>query len=195
MAIKALKKQILREILFRGRRTDNMIYRRTIRPAAVRGGTKKIYVDITYDSEKEHLSIAGWMRGNHGQEIKEYLSEEYVYPLKGFSIKDIKAIRSIWERWHLNDFHAGTPKQEKFIRQWKKTHSYGYQSACEALEEANLLYDNGYKYGTSWLKEKVPLLVLKYLFSLPSIEGVSWCELSGEIVPVDEDYFTRIILN
>ena len=172
-----------------------MIYKRTICPAALRKGTKKVYVDITYDSEKECLSIAGWMSGSCGQGIKEYLSEEYVRPLEGFSIKDIKAIRSIWERWHLNNFRAGTPKQEEFIRQWKHTHIYDYLHACKALEEANLLYDNGYKYGTSWLKEKVPLSVLKYLFSLPSIEGVSWYELSREFIPIDEDYFSRIILN
>ena len=171
-----------------------MTYRRTICPAAVRGDTKKIYVYITYESEKERLSIWGKIRGSYGQ-IKEYLSEEYVYPLVGFSSKDIKAIRGVWDRWHLNDCRGGTPKQEKFIRQWEKTHSYSYQLACEALEEANLLYDNGYKYGTSWLKEKVPLSVLKYLFSLPSIEGVSWYELSREFIPIDEDYFTRIILN
>lgn len=181
-------------ILSNGMQVNNMIYRRTICPAALHGSTKKVYVYITYDSDKERLFISGKVRGRHDQ-IVDHLSKEYVYPLEEFSDKDIEAIRGLWKRWNLNDCKAGTPRQEELIRQWEKTHTYSYQFACEALKEANLLYDNGHKYGTQWLKEKVPLSVLKYLFSLPSIEGVSWCELSRDIIPIDEDYFERIILN
>ena len=35
------------------------------------------------------------------------------------------------------------------------------------LEEADLLIDNGYQYGTAWLREEVPDHVLEWLFSLP----------------------------
>jgi hypothetical protein len=77
----------------------------------------------------------------------------------------------IWERWHLNDMKAGTPKQEAFIREWKKENRYDYTKACDALAKAGLLYvEHGYKYGSAWLTEEVPQNVIDWLFNLPNTE-------------------------
>ena len=67
-----------------------------------------------------------------------------------------KKIMYFWRRYHLNDMHAGTPCQENLVKEYTKTHRYDYTEVCKFLEENNLLYDNGYKYGTSWLKEEIP---------------------------------------
>lgn len=86
---------------------------------------------------------------------------------------------------------AGTPRQEDFIREWKLTHKYDYTKACDALAEAGLLYDNGYKYGSSWLKEELPEEIIKYLFTLPAISGASWLDI--EPIAVDEADFLNIL--
>lgn len=62
----------------------------------------------------------------------------------------------LWRRWHCNDLHAGTPCQENLVKEYTKTHRYDYTDVCKFLEENNLLYDNGYKYGSAWLKEEIP---------------------------------------
>jgi len=63
---------------------------------------------------------------------------------------------------------AGTPKQEELVRKWRLTaEDKGYTAACKMLEENDLLIDDGYRYGTAWLKEEVPLDVLEWLFTLP----------------------------
>ena len=61
----------------------------------------------------------------------------------------------LWRRWHCNDLHAGTPRQEKLVKEYTKTHKYDYTEVCKFLEENNLLYDNDYKYGSAWLKESI----------------------------------------
>lgn len=165
-------------------------YKRRICPAfeiGKLGGCRKFYIDITLEDGR--LSMCGiW----HSQgQIADDLTNEALIPAEGFEYSDVLKVQSIWNRWHLNDLRAGTPKQEEFIREWKLSHRYDYAKACEALEEAGLLYDNGYKYGSSWLKEELPTEVIKYLFSLPAVSGVSWLDM--ESVAVDEAEFFNIL--
>ena len=70
----------------------------------------------------------------------------------------VKRIVEIWNRWHLNDMKAGTPKQEACIREMPtpKTGQAIYDLTCEYLESKGLLVDNGYKYGSEWLFEEIP---------------------------------------
>lgn len=165
-------------------------YQRRICPAfeiGKRGGCCRFYIDITLEDGR--LSMCGTWHG-HGQNADD-LTNEALIPAEGFEYSDVLKVQSIWNRWHLNDLRAGTPKQEEFIREWKLSHRYDYTKACEALEEAGLLYDNGYKYGSSWLKEELPTEVIKYLFSLPVVSGVSWLDM--ESVAVDEAEFFNIL--
>lgn len=57
-----------------------------------------------------------------------------------------------WKKWHLNDMHAGTEKQELALKDFERD----YKAQRKYLESIGLLYDNGYEYGTKWLKRHIP---------------------------------------
>ena len=84
------------------------------------------------------------------------LDELAQYP----SIKNnpkFKQIYEWWKKWHLNDMHAGTEKQEQALEDAGLTGwANEYSKCCDYLESIGLLYDNGYKFGTSWLKREIP---------------------------------------
>lgn len=165
-------------------------YQRKICPAfeiGKYGGCSRFYINITLENGR--LSMCGRWH-SYGQNADD-LTDESLVPTEGFEYSDILKIQSIWNRWHLNDMRAGTPKQEEFIREWKLSHKYDYTEACKALAEVRLLYDNGYKYGSSWIKEDVPIEVIKYLFSLPALSGDSWLDI--EASKVDEAEFFNIL--
>lgn len=71
---------------------------------------------------------------------------------------------NIWERWHLNDLHAGLKVQEDFIKDNLK--EYDYTRACRLLKDANLYEINGYKYGHGWLVEELPSEVVEFIKGL-----------------------------
>jgi hypothetical protein len=87
---------------------------------------------------------------------------------------DLAKLKVIWKRWHLNDMHAGTPRQMQALRTHeaeitdmiRESHDY-YQAAQEVLTQLNLLVDDGYEYGSAWLSEEVPTEVLQFLHDLP----------------------------
>lgn len=87
-------------------------------------------------------------------------------------------VLDLWEKYHLNDMHAGTPTQERLLKEAVASgelKAYGannYDETCAYLESKGMLYDAGhmviktdkdgqeytvpYKYGTGWLKEEIP---------------------------------------
>jgi len=134
-------------------------FERVIRPVT----STKVF--IHYDADKGRLSITG--KGRHGVgQVYEYLVTDT--PAPGFTKLDCCILKIAWERWHLNDMRAGTPRQEEAVRNWRRDNpNKGYNEACEMLSELGILVDDGYRYGTSWLKEEVPMDVLEWLFSLP----------------------------
>lgn len=79
----------------------------------------------------------------------------------------------VWKRWHLNDMRAGSPAQEQFLRDHPVVAVYPedhYTKASAALAAAGLNPDNGYKYGSAWLREEVPADVLQFLADLPATD-------------------------
>lgn len=57
----------------------------------------------------------------------------------------------------MNDMHPGTEKQESALEQAGLTRwANEYDKCCKYLESIGLLYDNGYKFGTKWLKRDIP---------------------------------------
>ncbi len=82
---------------------------------------------------------------------------------------DLKKLQAIWKKWHLNDMKAGTPAQtavmKKFFRDEKRLDK-GYTAQLEYLREHDLETDNGYKYGTAWLRVEVPTEVVEWLRDL-----------------------------
>ena len=89
--------------------------------------------------------------------------------------KDVQEIHSLWKKYHLNDMHAGTEKQEEALEKykgerkaianemnkdkkydWQKVDENDYYVTRKLLENHNLLKDDGYEYGTGWLKREIP---------------------------------------
>ena len=94
------------------------------------------------------------------------------------------AIYQWWKQYHLNGMHAGTPEQEKAIREWESTRNnrHDYLAVCEMLKEKGLyevlftgktvgrMYNNEpYKYGCGWVVEQIPgadLIRIEHLLSV-----------------------------
>lgn len=88
----------------------------------------------------------------------------------------------LWQRYHLNGMHAGTPEQEKDIDDWKAAgNRYEYTAVCDMLKSCGLYevnytglsvgrrYNNEpYKYGHGWLVQELPgevLLKVEHMLS------------------------------
>ena len=156
---------------------------RVIRP--LRG----LRVEIRYTSNGR-LSFCGSGYYGSGQ-----CSEALIkgYPADGYTRKDCFRLKQAWDRWHLNDMRAGTQKQEELVREWKKKFSpeVSYENTCKMLEDTGFLFDNGYKYGSKWLKEEVPNDVLEWLFSLPG-EGATFDDIRP--IEIGDDEFLKILI-
>jgi hypothetical protein len=94
------------------------------------------------------------------------------------SLKDdqtFAVIYDLWKKYHLNDLHAGTPKQEAAIRDAIADGTlpkYDYTQAVSYLKSIGLYRDESYQYndydkpyqsngeayayGTGWLYEAIP---------------------------------------
>lgn len=127
-------------------------------------GRKINAVDIKWELKDGRFSMTGaiW-NGSHtdwqsgGQNLEE-IAELFPNNAK------VQRMVAIWRRWHLNDMKAGTPAQEAIIEAHKDEFpgypASHYTWACELLKANDLYEDNGYKYGSAWLKEKIPADVL-----------------------------------
>lgn len=119
----------------------------------------------------------GNCKGSCGQIVmSDWKVEEYG---TGWDHDRVAEFREVWNRWHLNDIRAGTPKQEEYIR--KNITKYEYGAVCRSLKDAGILEDNGYKYGSSWLKEEVPEDVIEWLMALPDSPTIpTWLRMPNE---------------
>ena len=127
--------------------------------------TVEMELRIDTDNNRECLSICGdiwnprhtdiYCGGQCLDTIKEYIKSDLFDELYRF-----------WKLYHLNDLHAGTPRQEKAIKEWEENNKYEYTKACEYLKSINLYEDNGYKYGHGWLYEPIPENDLKRIHEL-----------------------------
>lgn len=106
-------------------------------------------------------SIGGHCKGSCGQIVDEV---ERGCPQLGFESGVLERFCAIWREWHLNDMRAGNASQRAFLRGRRYK---DYSEACELLAEVGLLVESGYRYGTAWLREEVPLEVVEFLRSLP----------------------------
>ena len=170
------------------------VYKRKICPAYETGqsGSQRFYIDIEFTTDGR-LSLCGNWHG-FGQNYND-LFDDSLKPMPDFTQKDIIKIYSIWKRWHLNDMRAGTPRQERIIRRWEKMHKYDYTEACKVLENHGLLYDDGYKYGSAWLFEEVPEMIIKWLFCLPKcgdFQSFDWDDVKVLFAKFTENELEKI---
>lgn len=92
-------------------------------------------------------------------------------------------IYSMWQKYHLNGMHAGTPDQEKAVKEWvEQGNKFDYTAACNMLKELGIYevnftgatvgryYDNEtYKYGHGLVVQEIPgndLLKIEHLLSV-----------------------------
>jgi len=135
-----------------------------------------IFITIKYEYGK--LSISGNSRYTSGQLYLSLRPENIYFPTR--PISEIEKLWNIWNIWHLNNIQAGTRKQEKYLRAKIKKlkrvtdtsineivrragYNNYYDFALDLLDKAGLKSDNGYVYGSQWLKVNVPDSVLKWL--------------------------------
>jgi hypothetical protein len=137
-------------------------------------GVGQVYCKIEYKEGKLSISgvespnVYGNCRGGCGQ-----INPVKVDTLaKGWTYGKLARFNSIWAEWHLNDMKAGTPKQTEAL----KGKNLDYDKAVEYLKSINLYEDNGYKYGSAWLKVEVPQDVIDFLEALPNTDRQpAWC--------------------
>jgi hypothetical protein len=68
----------------------------------------------------------------------------------------VRALCTLWERWHLNDMKAGTRAQQEALAAAEFRPGSHYDGASKFLEARGLNPDKGYKYGAAWLVEVIP---------------------------------------
>lgn len=92
-----------------------------------------------------------WITGGQGI---ERLAADFPELAKNATYSEIL---DLWKKYHLNDMHAGTVKQENLVNRWlARGHRYDYTEICRVLNLCGLLCDNGYKYGSAWLFREIP---------------------------------------
>lgn len=128
---------------------------------------KRVYIIMELRHNTENLpvlSICGEVRGNMWGQCLDSIKE----CRKGdkFNYNLFSKLYRLWKKYHLNDMHAGTARQEEYLRQTKDTHKYDYKVCCDMLRAKGILYDDGYQYGTSWLYRNIPNDTLEEIATL-----------------------------
>jgi len=145
------------------------IFNKVINPCSVKenGALLPVFIKIEYSQkgDKKNLSLSGVIapmsngnaRGACGQirdeffgdkGFRSYQDEDIKYN-QGWDKESFLKLLSIWNAWHLNDLRAG----------------------CEHQRAEGVLLKPcpvcGYKYGSAWLYEPVPHVVITWLEFLP----------------------------
>lgn len=124
-------------------------------------------VEIEYSLKDGRFSASGniWMGsrrdilsgGQNLEEIAELFPQDQL----------VQRVVSIWRKWHLNDMHAGSPKQEAFLDTLNLPNNNHYENAKAKLQEAGLDPDESYmhggkpySYGSAWLNIDLPADVI-----------------------------------
>lgn len=86
----------------------------------------------------------------------------------GWTPELVERFRDVWETYHLNNMQAGTPAQTAYLKANPVPNTGNhFVNSCKALADAGLNPDNGYTYGSTWLRIDVPDDVLAFLIGLP----------------------------
>lgn len=156
----------------------------------------KNIVKLEINLEDGKLSICGEAKGHCGQ------CQDSIIPKN----KEQSRLLEIWEKWHLNDMKAGTPKQEEAIEEFRQKNNisgWAYDKEVEYLKSIKLYNDKGYKYGTSWLTKKLPDTLEEEIINLCNTieeieqeekQGKSFSELTEEeINKLLEEYTPEVL--
>lgn len=151
-------------------------------------GRRDCEAEITWELAKGRFSMSAGIWNPRKTDL--YTCGQCVDTVAAYFPRDAKVQRmlEIWQRWHLNDMKAGSPRQQEFLRNNPKPESDkrdNYTYAREALTAAGLQPDTEYlreekpySYGSAWITEELPVEV--------TMEIRSW----GEGFPAKPDPFT-----
>jgi len=136
-----------------------MTYSRTISFVDAARNRVKVTAKI---GDNGRFSMTGEHGNNGGQIVK------LIKPASD----DQRELVRLWDEWHLNDMHAGTPSQEALLKAHGVT---GYSEGAKFLSDRcmfcvtdapdevkrrhnvdNGWYENAYAYGTAWLSVELP---------------------------------------
>lgn len=138
-----------------------------------------VFVDVEWTADGR-LSLSGVVgpmrngnaRGSCGQ-MQAVLKDDIAFA-PGWDRATADQLHEVWGAWHLNDMQAGTVAQTAHLKDgpfitgpcpgYPTSH---YKWACEELRRAGLNPDDGYSYGSAWLRVEVPVDVLAWLVALP----------------------------
>lgn len=124
---------------------------------------KKRDINLKPLKKYKTLSITGSSKYFGGQ-IQDELTDEnidFVVPKER-----VQQIKNIWNKWHLNDLHAGTKAQERALARVGGVNANKYNEQLEYLKKKKLQKDKGYKFGSDWLVDPLPNKVEKKLRDL-----------------------------
>lgn len=130
-------------------------------------GHADVTIEIAYSQKGPCLSIMAEAYERYARQ--PFAAGQCLDVLMASSLRDDALFREIygyWKVYHLNDMHAGTPKQERCIKEGLASGelaSYDYDRIRHYLDEHGLLMDGDYEYGTMWLYEPIPPKTLKRL--------------------------------
>ena len=131
------------------------------------------------------LSICGYIWNAPRTEIVcggQCLEEIAKYKNQLEDKSGFEELYELWQNYHLNGMHAGTPEQEAAIAAWEaQGNKYDYDEVCDMLKALGLYavnytglsvgrrYENEmYKYGHGWLVQELPgdvLIRVEHLLS------------------------------
>jgi len=117
---------------------------------------------------------------------------------------DQERIVRIWNKWHLNNMHAGTEKQENAKNAMGLS---GYGETVKYLKSIGLYVDHtqvpGYVYGTAWLRKELPDNIETILNSIcddiekkeaDEVEGCYLTEMDDDdILALQDNYSNEVI--
>lgn len=144
------------------------------------------FTTIRFDGSRLSVTsvIGATPNGNATRPAAFRVSADECAPCAGsLTARQVAQLQAVGDRWHLNDLRLGSPEQERHLAGWfafmgvdpsTVTHSW----RRTILASAGLLVDSdGYRYGTLWRVERVPVVVLVWLAMLPWVESHPWGEV------------------
>lgn len=135
------------------------------------GNTTNAKYTVCFNEDNQTFSACAIYYNGGGQcldRLMKIYKEQNV-----FVPSNIKLLTELWEKYHLNDLHAGTPEQENYL------HSIGitdfannYKKCCEELKKVNL-YECEWKgeksyFGGSWFHWDIPDEDIKKIYKILS---------------------------
>ncbi len=118
---------------------------------------------VPEDSLELSISAMCWQLSDRGRWLESMAGQCIDHVREEFGNNDaVKELCDIWERWHLNGLKAGTVEQAKALEDmpaavYPESHN---DKALAWLRAKDLETDRGYKYGSKWLHEPLPVRVV-----------------------------------